>query len=98
MERLTFNIGRSRAASSAVLVRRGNAERGRIGAERFRMPIPADARGSGLSRLKKRTAVIRERFDADYLWMFAFTVLLFFRPQDQIRPLAMLHMSELTAI
>jgi O-antigen ligase len=38
------------------------------------------------------------RYDPDYLWMLAFTFLLFFRPQDQIRPLEILHLAELTAI
>jgi O-antigen ligase len=43
-------------------------------------------------------AAIRERYDWDYLWMLAFTALLFFRPQDQIPGLEALHLSELTAI
>src|SRR5205807_1359599 len=34
----------------------------------------------------------------DYLWMLAFTALLFFRPQDQIPGLELLHLAELTAI
>src|SRR5919197_3611902 len=40
----------------------------------------------------------RERYDWDYLWMLAFTALLFFRPQDQIPGLEALHLAELTAI
>src|SRR3954469_8048425 len=43
-------------------------------------------------------AAIRERYDWDYVWMLAFTALLFFRPQDQIPGLEVLHLSELTAI
>ncbi|MCU1385825.1 MAG: putative O-antigen polymerase, partial [Acidobacteria bacterium] len=46
----------------------------------------------------KAIAAIRERYDWDYVWMLAFTALLFFRPQDQIRGLEALHLSELTAI
>src|SRR6185436_7596502 len=34
----------------------------------------------------------------DYVWMLAFTALLFFRPQDQIPGLEVLHLAELTAI
>ena len=40
----------------------------------------------------------RERYEWDYLWMVAFTALLFFRPQDQIPPLEVLHLAELTAL
>jgi O-antigen ligase len=39
-----------------------------------------------------------ERTDWAYVGMLAFTVLLFFRPQDQIGPLARLHLTELAAI
>jgi putative inorganic carbon (HCO3(-)) transporter len=46
----------------------------------------------------KAIAAIRERYDWDYVWMLAFTALLFFRPQDQIPGLEALHLSELTAI
>src|SRR4051812_27566070 len=98
MERLTFNVGRSRPGAPSILVRRDAAERGRIGTERSAAPTRADAAAGRFTGLKKRAAVMRERFDADYLWMVAFTALLFFRPQDQIPPLAALHMSELTAI
>lgn len=40
----------------------------------------------------------RERYDWDYLWLLGFTAILFFRPQDQIPGLEMLHLAELTAI
>jgi O-antigen ligase len=40
----------------------------------------------------------RERYDWDYLWLVAFTAILFFRPQDQIPGLEVLHLAELTAI
>ena len=43
-------------------------------------------------------AAARERYDWDYLWLVAFTALLFFRPQDQIPGLEVLHLAELTAI
>src|SRR3954465_15355386 len=98
MERLTFNVGRSRPGAPSIILRRDAAERGRHGTERFPAPPRADPAGGRFMGLKKRAAVMRERFDADYLWMVAFTALLFFRPQDQLRPLAMLHMSALTAI
>ena len=40
----------------------------------------------------------RDRYDWDYLWLVAFTAILFFRPQDQIPGLEALHLAELTAI
>src|SRR3954454_24112880 len=48
--------------------------------------------------LARAVAAIRERYDWDYVWMLAFTALLFFRPQDQIPGLEALHLSEVTAI
>jgi len=52
-----------------------------------------------MAKVRKRVAaVVRERYDWDYLWMLAFTALLFFRPQDQIPGLEALHLAELTAI
>jgi len=95
MERLTFNIGRQGRRSSPPAAANSAA------------PQHAEARGNRSSAMKisnrftgikKRAAIVRERFDADYLWMVAFTALLFFRPQDQIRPLGLLHMSEITAL
>jgi O-antigen ligase len=87
MERLTFNIGRSGRGNAVIVGGRSTAP-----------PARVETRSSRFTAIKKRAAVVRERFDADYLWMVAFTALLFFRPQDQIRPLALLHMSEMTAI
>src|SRR6059058_1382162 len=49
-------------------------------------------------RVQQAVAAFRERYDWDYLWMLAFTALLFFRPQDQIPGLEVLHLAELTAI
>ncbi len=83
MERLTFNVGRSR---TEPLVVSGRGERMRA------------ARRSITARAKTAVTSARERYDADYLWMVAFTILLFFRPQDQIPGLAALHLAELTAI
>jgi O-antigen ligase len=56
-------------------------------------------RPSRAARLKTRVkALVRERYDWDYLWMLAFTALLFFRPQDDVPALQPLHLAELTAI
>jgi len=82
MERLTFNIGASRGGPLVVVGRDA----------RVRMkPTP-------LERAKAHVAVVREKYDWDYLWMLAFTAILFFRPQDQIAGLEMLHLAELAAI
>jgi O-antigen ligase len=43
-------------------------------------------------------APLRDRYDADYLWMIAFTAILFFRPQDHFSPLEALHLAEVTAL
>jgi O-antigen ligase len=86
MERLTFNAGRR-----GVLRVVG----GRTAAQPH---APARRQPSRLSRLTTRAGSLRERYDWDYVWMLAFTALLFFRPQDQVPPLAVLHLSELTAI
>jgi O-antigen ligase len=87
MERLTFNIGSARTGTSTIVVRRSEP------APESRTPKPS--RGS---RLKAHLAAARERYDWDYIWMLAFTGLLFFRPQDHFPPLGVLHLAELTAI
>jgi O-antigen ligase len=56
------------------------------------------ATASPFARARRQVAAAREHYDWDYLWMLAFTALLFFRPQDQIPGLEALHLSELTAI
>ena len=89
MERLTFNIGTSRG-SRLVVAGRADAP-------------PAAARtttpgASTLARAKRQMSAVRERYDTDYLFMLAFTALLFFRPQDHIPGLGALHLAELTAI
>jgi O-antigen ligase len=48
--------------------------------------------------MKSRVAAIREHYDWDYLWMIAFTAVLFFRPQDHFAALSPVHLAELTAI
>jgi len=82
MERLTFNVGSSRGGPLVVAGRKPPAGRRRTAAE----------------SVNRAVAAIRERYDWDYVWMLTFTALLFFRPQDQIPGLELLHLSELTAI
>src|SRR5437762_4328674 len=86
MERLTFNVGSSRTGPLVVSDRQ--TPRG----------SQVVAAAAGVARLKQRIAVARERYDWDYLWMLAFTALLFFRPQDHLAALESLHLAELTAI
>jgi O-antigen ligase len=83
MERLTFNVGSPRSGPVVVSGRT--------------MPKAA-APVSRLARIKKQLAATRERYDWDYLWMLAFTTLLFFRPQDHLQALESLHLAELAAI
>jgi O-antigen ligase len=85
MERLTFNVGTRRGGPVVVT--------GRTTRERPRSLAKATA-----ARAKARFAAVRERYDADYLWMIAFTALVFFRPQEQLPALGVLHLAELTAI
>lgn len=83
MERLTFNVGRSRTEPLVVSGR--STER--------KKPKRAEPTG----RRPPRPAA-RARYDADYLWMIAFTAILFYRPQDHFPALQVLHLAELTAI
>ena len=86
MERLTFNVGSSRSGPLVV-----------SGRQVFRgANTPAAA--SRLAAIKETIAATRERYDCDYLWMLAFTTLLFFRPQDHVKALESLHLAELAAI
>ena len=82
MERLTFNVGSTNGP--AVVSGRARPDRKR----EARRPSTTTA----------AAAVGRERLSWDYLWMLSFTALLFFRPQDQIPGLQVLHLAELTAI
>jgi O-antigen ligase len=86
MERLTFNVGSSR--SGPLVVSGRQVSRG--------ANTPAAA--SRLAVIKEKIAATRERYDWDYLWMLAFTTLLFFRPQDHVKALESLHLAELAAI
>jgi putative inorganic carbon (hco3(-)) transporter len=90
MERLTFNIPSSRGPGRRRGVVAGWRPAGK-------------ARTSATTRLagvKSRAiaAFTRERYDWDYLWMIAFTAVLFFRPQDHVAVLTPLHLAELTAV
>jgi O-antigen ligase len=86
MERLTFNVWAGRGQRRLMVGSRISAALPRAPSSRF-------------SAIKKGVAAaVRERYDWDYLWMIAFTAVLFFRPQDHIPPLAALHLAELTAV
>jgi O-antigen ligase len=85
MERLTFNVGSSRRGPVVVSGRESPPFAGRTASAR-------------VAAIKRTIVTTRERYDWDYLWMLAFTTLLFFRPQDHIQALGALHLSELTAI
>jgi putative inorganic carbon (hco3(-)) transporter len=84
MERLTFNVSSNRGQRQLT-----NSAR----------PVAAPPRASRYAAVRTRVvAAVRERYDWDYLWMIAFTAVLFFRPQDHIPALAALHLAELTAV
>jgi putative inorganic carbon (HCO3(-)) transporter len=53
---------------------------------------------SPVARFTRRMVSSREPYDWDYLWMLAFTALLFVRPQDHVPALESLHLAEVTAI
>src|SRR5262245_7139481 len=92
MERLTFNVSRGRGDRQLLVESRSPAGKARAASSSRHSP-------SRYSALKTRVAAaVRERYDWDYLWMIAFTAVLFFRPQDHLRPLAALHLAELTAV
>ena len=86
MERLTFNVGSPRSGTLVVPGRRPPRT------------AAAPATAGQFAVIRRRIAATRERYDWDYLWMLAFTALLFFRPQDHIGGLEALHLAELTAI
>ena len=86
MERLTFNVSSGRGQRRLTVGSRAGAAD----------PAPRVSRYA--TARTRMAAVIRERYDWDYLWMIAFTAVLFFRPQDHIAALAPLHLAELTAI
>jgi hypothetical protein len=86
MERLTFNVGSPRRGTLVVSGRKTPRA------------AAAPATAGQFAVIRRRIAATRERYDWDYLWMLAFTALLFFRPQDHIKGLEALHLAELTAI
>jgi len=89
MERLTFNIGTSRGGRLVVAGQDDGPT----------APAQTTTQSSStLSRAKRQIRAVRERYDTDYLFMLAFTALLFFRPQDHIPGVGALHLAELTAI
>ena len=92
-DRLTFNHGAS-ALTSRLIGRheRGGRVRRRDLAETW--PGPREAARADLSRALVRA----ERADASFWGVFAFTALLFFRPQDSLPPLEPLHLPEIAAV
>jgi O-antigen ligase len=88
MERLTFNVSTGRGSTPQLVVGRRPVE-----------TTPRAAAPSRLEKVRRRVStIVRERYDWDYLWMLAFTALLFFRPQDHFAALGALHLAELTAV
>lgn len=83
-DRLTFNHGASTLAPRHT---------GRP--ERTRPPRAAPPRAAGVSA-RARTAV--EKPDLSYWGVFAFTALLFFRPQDSVPLLEPLHLPDIAAV
>ena len=86
MERLTFNVSSGRGQRRLTVGRPAGAA----------APAPRVSRYAAAR--KRVVAAIRERYDWDYVWMIAFTAVLFFRPQDHIPALVPLHLAELTAV
>jgi O-antigen ligase len=82
VERLTF--GHGTGAYSGRLRR----------IERAAAASTAEVRASAVARPETR----EPRAGLAYWGVFAFTALLFFRPQDTLRPLEALHLSEITAV
>ena len=83
-DRLTFNHGASTLAPRHT---------GR--AERTHAPRPAPPR---TPRVSARVRAAAEKADLSYWGVFAFTALLFFRPQDSVPALEPLHLPDLAAI
>ncbi len=93
-DRLTFNHGASALTPRLVgrHERGGRTRRGRDLTEAW--PGPATAARADLSRHLARA----ERADASYWGVFAFTALLFFRPQDTLPLLEPFHLPEIAAL
>ena len=96
MERLTFNVSSPRGGRPQLVVGRRPVD------VQARPPVEAAGRpaaGARIAAAKTRVAaIVRERYDWDYIWMLSFTALLFFRPQDHLPGLTALHLAELTAV
>jgi O-antigen ligase len=93
-DRLTFNHGASALAPRLI----GRHERGgrvrRGGDLTEAWPGPGTAARADLSRALARA----ERADISYWGVFAFSALLFFRPQDTLPQLEPLHLPEIAAV
>jgi len=87
VERLTFTYGASRHQGEAP-------ER----ADTFDPAPPAAADAPPVSAVGKGRAHAAEPRDLAFLGLMAFTGLLFFRPQDLITPLRVLHLAEIAAL
>ena len=83
-ERLVFGYGTSGHAGHAPARRSGRPERVTIAA------APAAP--------ERAAPAVRERRDWAFLGLLAFTAVLFFRPQDQIPALNVLHLAEVAAL
>ena len=84
-DRFVFAYGTKRASSEAPSLNRS----GQTSSGEGTLP-PLDLPASKTLAVEKR--------DWAYLGLLAFTALLYFRPQDSIRPLGLLHLPELVAI
>ena len=87
MERLTFSYGTSRHQGEAP-------ER----ADTFEPARAAAANAAAIAPAVKARAQAVDKRDMAFLGLMVFTGLLFFRPQDLVTPLRVLHMAELAAL
>ena len=94
MERLTFKVGSSFRGAPGV----NSGQAVVAGRGRFGRKGEASRRPEETAAVVPAGAAARERPGWDYIWMLSFTALLFFRPQDQIPGVQLLHLAELTAI
>jgi putative inorganic carbon (hco3(-)) transporter len=92
-ERLTFNAG----VRECRTPRRATSKSAAAPAARSGLQPPA---GAGHKAPVRRAAGLRQAEAKDWAWygLVAFTAVLFLRPQDLFRPLAMLHFAEVFAI
>ena len=85
-DRFVFAYGTKRASSEAPSLNRSAAPSSTGGSSPSVPAVAVAARAR------------RERRDWAYVGLLAFTALLYFRPQDSLRPLGVLHLPELAAI